>query len=199
MSQVLWERGFIKEGEKYTVNVEKDEFGVKNYNASMKYLLGNCTNFHDEDSLLQSMGKKMGVIIDRRPKCHAELAGEGIEYTWGFAKNYYRRQPLESKRKKETFRALVRSCFSQDKCTIETIRKFSKRARDYIVAYHLLTNKKDDVKHCAVKSENDDDRVVVKVERMRKEFKTHRCAMDFDTKFIESVVECKTIDLTGSG
>ena len=140
----------------------------------------------------------MGVIIDRTPKCHAELAGEGIEYTWGFGKNYYRRQPLESKRKKETFRALVRSCFSRDKCTIKTIRKFSKRARDYIVAYHLLTNKKDDVMNFVMNSGNDNDPVVVKVEKMQKEYKTHRCAMDFDTKFIDSVVECKIIDLTGS-
>ena len=47
-------------------------------------------------------------------------------------------------------------------------------------------------------SGNDNDPVVVNVERMRKEYKTHRCAMDFDTKFINSVVECEIIDLTGS-
>jgi hypothetical protein len=30
----------------------------------------------------------MGVLVDRTPKCHCELAGEGIEYSWGCSKNY---------------------------------------------------------------------------------------------------------------
>jgi hypothetical protein len=39
--------------------------------------------------------------MDRTPKCHCELAGEGIEYAWGCAKNHYRRQPLKDKRARQ--------------------------------------------------------------------------------------------------
>jgi hypothetical protein len=38
----------------------------------------SCTDFIEEESLLQSMGHQMGATIDRMPKCHPELAGEGI-------------------------------------------------------------------------------------------------------------------------
>ncbi len=27
-----------------------------------------------------------GVVVDRTPKCHCKIAGEGIEYSWGLAK-----------------------------------------------------------------------------------------------------------------
>jgi hypothetical protein len=47
----------------------------------------SCTNFIEEESLLQSMGHQMGATIDRMPKCHPELAGEGIEYSWASLKN----------------------------------------------------------------------------------------------------------------
>jgi hypothetical protein len=48
--------------------------------------------------MLQSMGRKMGVMIDRTTKCHPELACEGIEYSWGCAKNFYRCLPLSEKK-----------------------------------------------------------------------------------------------------
>lgn len=33
---------------------------------------------------------------------------------------------------------------------------------------------------------------------MKKLFKTHRCAMDFDSKFIDCAVQTSFVDLTGS-
>jgi hypothetical protein len=40
--------------------------------------------------MLQYYGRQMGVLVDWTPKCHCELAGEGIEYSWAAAKNKYR-------------------------------------------------------------------------------------------------------------
>ena len=78
--------------------------------------------------MLQSMGRKMGVMIDRTPKCHPELAGEGIEYSWGCAKNFYRRLPLREKKKKEMFMSSVRKSLAQAILNQDRIVKFSKRA-----------------------------------------------------------------------
>jgi len=75
------------------IDGSKDGLGIKQLDTSLKYLMANCVDFEEEESLLQSMGTKMGVIIDRTPKCHCELAGEGIGYSWGCAKNKYRRKP----------------------------------------------------------------------------------------------------------
>jgi hypothetical protein len=76
----------------------KDQFGIHQHHTSLKHLLGYCRDFQEEESLLQTMGQKLGVTVDHTPKCHCELAGEGIEYSWGCAKKYYRRLPLKEKK-----------------------------------------------------------------------------------------------------
>ena len=110
MFQVLWERGFINEEEKtkYTVDVKKDDFGVKQNDKSLKYLLKNCVDFAEEESLLQTNARKMGVLVDRTPKCHAKIAGEGIEYSWGVSKCLYRKYPLKSKKQTKHFKESVK-------------------------------------------------------------------------------------------
>ena len=30
--------------------------------------------------------EKIGVSLRKTPKCHPEIAGQGIEYAWGYAK-----------------------------------------------------------------------------------------------------------------
>jgi hypothetical protein len=42
-----------------------------------------------ELTLLQYYAQEMGVKVDRAPKWHPEIAGEGIEYIWALAKLYY--------------------------------------------------------------------------------------------------------------
>jgi len=86
--------------------------------------LGNCTDFEEEESMLQSIGSTLGVSIDRTPKCHCKLAGKGIEYSWGCAKNAYRLMPLSIKRKKETFWETVKKCLRHDVLTTEWVRQF---------------------------------------------------------------------------
>lgn len=78
--------------------------------TSLKQLMAECLDYIEEESLLQKKAREMSdgdisMSVDRTPKCHPELAGEGIEYSWGVA--------------------------------TDRIRKFSRRAREYIVAYKL--------------------------------------------------------------
>ena len=53
------------------------------------------------------MEKKLVVIIDRTPKCHLEMASEGIEYFWAMSKLHCRTLPMELKRGNENFRNSV--------------------------------------------------------------------------------------------
>jgi len=140
--QTLWERGFIDATalSRYTMNGRQDESGILLKETSLTYLMTNCQDFEEEESLLQTMGREMGVLVDRTPKCHCELAGEGIEYTWGCAKNHYRTMRLQSKKGKENFKEAVKKCISRDLLTTERIRKFSRRARQYICAYYKIYN-----------------------------------------------------------
>ena len=140
MLQILWERGWIDERRlnDYTVNGKKDALGTTINETSLKYLLGNCEDFINEESMLQYYGRMMGVTVDRTPKCHCELAGEGIEYSWAASKNKYRRFPVSQKKGKDQFRKLVSECLSREVVTTELVRAFSRQARQYICAYHAL-------------------------------------------------------------
>jgi len=71
------------------LNGKQDAFRFVQKDFSLKSLKGNCLDFEEEETLLQSMGREMGVLVDRTPKCHCELAGEGIEYSWSCAKKIF--------------------------------------------------------------------------------------------------------------
>ena len=152
--------------------------------------MSTCTDFVEEETMLQLMVRKMGMEVDRTPKCHAEMAGEGIEYVWALIKNAYRRILLSLKRGKDNFMNCVRECLSKNLVTTERVRKFARRARRYTKGYHVLHQiKKGAVNgHVSQQLQNDDHlAITTKIEQMVQNFKTHRCAMDFDHGF------CKTI------
>jgi hypothetical protein len=110
--QTLWERGFIDENKPvmkyYTMTGSKDLYGNVIPGTNLAELMDNTTDFVNKVTLLQEVLGRLGVTVHRSPKCHAELADEGIEYSWGFVKNFYRRLPLCKKRTKDNFRNSLR-------------------------------------------------------------------------------------------
>ena len=64
-------------------------------------------DFLEEETLLQHYARELGVEPDNSPKCHPEIAGDGIEYDWVYAKLHYRAQLLSKKKSKDNFQALV--------------------------------------------------------------------------------------------
>ena len=100
-----------------------------------------------------SHGSQLGVTVDRTPKCHPELAGEGIEYAWGAAKLYYQKQPLKDKRNKSVYEELVKRSLSNQILSLQFMRQFSRRAHRYILAYRsLLSKRRDDTTSTDVKT-----------------------------------------------
>lgn len=147
--------------------------------------MASCLDFAEEMTALQHVGKELGVLVIISPKFHAEMAGEGIEYSWGITKGFYRRKPLNSKRSKEGFKQLVHECTSRDVLKTETVRKLSRRARAYICAYYSLYQSSNG-------TPTDDNAPTVLtlplIERLVKAFKTHRAAIDFDAGFVNAFV-----------
>ena len=95
MLQILFERGFIDPSRPisfYTVDGRKDNLGTVIPDTALRGLMLAQPDFIQEETLLQFHGRQLGVRVDRTPKCHPELAGEGVEYAWGFAKNLYRQR-----------------------------------------------------------------------------------------------------------
>ena len=76
------------------------------------------------------------ISVIRSPKCHPEIAGEGIEYDWAGAKSYYRRSCLSKKKEWKSLKSLV----------VESLKSvgfgqrvsFSAKAREYMLAYDVL-------------------------------------------------------------
>jgi hypothetical protein len=192
--QVLWERGWIDKTKlnKYTINGKQDVFGVVDSEFSLKTLMANCRDFEEEETLLQSMGREMGISVDQTPKCHCKLAGEGIKYSWGCAKNTYGQMPLKDKKGKDKFCSAVVKCLSREKVlTGERIRLFSRRARAYICAYYKLWLDRQNTTTLQGKA-HDSASDPVSIEKLVKRFKTHRCALDFDHGFCQAAY----IDMT---
>ena len=100
-------------------------------------------------------------------KGHPELAGVGIEYSWGKAKQKFRRDVND--RVAAHLHANIVKCFSRvDKfLPLARVRKFARKTRAYRRAYRHGT----DNEHTSI-------------EKMIKTFKAHRNAKDFATKFI---------------
>jgi hypothetical protein len=115
--------------------------------------------------------------VIRSPKCHPELAGEGVEYSWGCSKGEHRRRPIQDKRTKEKFKKSVRHCLSREVLTMMRIRKFSRRACQYILAYN-----------CMEQHNNQQQLSAYLIEKVVKTCRSHRSAADFDLKFINNVV-----------
>ncbi len=78
----------------------------------------------------------------------------------------------------------MKECTSRDVLKTATVRKLSRRARSaYICAYYVLHQRK--LNNC-----NDSTHTLTLplIERLMKEFKTHRAAVDFDAGFVQSFV-----------
>ena len=64
----------------YTLPEKKDEYGHIIPGTSLKEMMNQLLDFSTEETLLQYHGRLLGVIVDRTPKCHPEIAGKGVEY-----------------------------------------------------------------------------------------------------------------------
>ena len=182
--QVLWERGFIDTTKlsSYTLTGKKTELGAVDLDFSLRHLMEMCHDFLHEEGMMKCIGKRLGVEVMLTPKCHAEIAGEGVEYMWACSKGAYRNLALKEKKGKDNFMASVRKCLSAEVLTVQRIRKFSRRARQYLIAYHAI-----DSGQLSAETQQDCTKYgPVALEKLLGQFRTHRCAMDFDYKFVMS-------------
>eukprot|EP01051_Picozoa_sp_SAG22_P007237 SAG22_NODE_502_length_9704_cov_23.436439_4_plen_208_part_00 len=132
-----------------------------------KRVLAARPDFMAERSELEMLLADRGHILVMSPKCHPELAGQGVEYSWGVSKMHFRRNInlVPAKFHDNVMAALAivdrRKCFM-----------FERRAREY---RNVL---KDPTNDC-----------YEKVEACRKTFKTHRNCVDYESKFLRSTFE----------
>ena len=127
-----------------------------------------------------SFGKSYSFNMLFTPKYHCEITGEGIEYSWGASKRLYRKYPLKDKRQCKQFRKLAKECV--EKVNIPMSRKFSRKARSYMLVYlHMKMKKQNDGNTIDISYED--------IEKLQKTYRSHRDANCIDGKFITQVMK----------
>ena len=141
--------------------------------TSIVRLLKKCSDFKNEQTQLKHILTLLGVDLRLTPKCHPEISGIGIEYAWGYAKLRFRREfndAIAMHLKENVLKSLDRSVI-----TINRVRKFARKAREYKLTYSLLIHNAGGEDATATKNE---------IEHITKLFKVHRSAIDSDYRFI---------------
>ena len=168
MKQIAWERGLHKpegEGKMHGDAIPEDDESMDR-SLSLKYVLSNCWDFAHEKTALQELVESRGHILRMCVKGHPELAGVGVEYFWGKAKQKFRRE-INDKVAANLHKNIV-ACFSRLEkfLPLSRVRKFARKTRAYRRAYRDGTpNSHADV------------------EKLVKAYKSHRSADVFDKKF----------------
>lgn len=134
-------------------------------------VLANLPDFKQEKSALQSVAESRGHILLMSPKFYREVADVGIDYSWENSKQVYRRKNNEEI-PRNLHRNIVRSLRGKTFLTLERIRRFARRTRDFCWAYFTLVNE-------GVTDSKDT------LEKMRKISKAHRNIIDMESAFID--------------
>ena len=154
-------------------------------NNELKEAIGSCADFASEISQLQFVAENLGVKVVMTPKAHAESAGRGIEYSWGYSKLNFRKNNTsgdKAKRLEENVRKAIATNVPNG-LNLERVRKFVRKARDYKSVYREFFRTEKAARE-AGDAAVADKLIYTAIEKQVKELKTHRCALDTDFKFI---------------
>ena len=135
--QIAWERGWHRptsEGKMHGRKVDEED-GNEDPSFSLPHVLSNCWDFSHEKTALQEYVESRGHILRMCANGHPEMAGVGIEYSWGKAKQKFRRD-VNDRKPGHLHRNIVK-CFSREAKFLPLcrIRKYARKTRAYMHAY----------------------------------------------------------------
>lgn len=166
--QTLWERGWWVEGMGTGAKVDPDK--------NIATVLSKLPDFAGERSALQHTVESRGHILLLSPKCHPEVAGVGIEYSWGMSKSKFRRETNDGV-PKHLHANIVKSMCREKILTVGRVRRFARRTRDFCRAYREIATIEG---AGGVVPEGKEG-----IENMRKKHKAHRNILDMEPGFID--------------
>ena len=141
LKQVLWERGWWTDRceccDRPLIGTAKR---AEDACRAMDNMLGRCQDFAAETSEFDKLLRGRGHIPLFSPKYHPEIAGCGIEYSWGKSKYEFRRRPDA----KSDFHRVVKECLGPEVLSLQRVRKFARRSRQYMRVYHLMATEQPD-------------------------------------------------------
>ena len=182
LKHVLYERGLWKPcyGERQTkAQIQEHALNGTTKDGMSKKLLADCPDFDKEKGKLQEMWEAEGHILVPSVKGHPELAGSGIEYTWGLCKRWFRRNnDCVAANLEINVKAAI------DQTTMSNVWSFERRTRDLMRAYLEIN------RQVTVGELDQNDISYAKIEEVRKFVGTtcrcHRNIFDLEGKFLRA-------------
>ena len=162
---MLWERGWYVDGMSTT---------ARDPEKNMEQVLGGLPDFKNERTALQHTVEKRGHILVLSPKFHPEVAGVGIEYSWGMSKLKFRREINDEVPENLHRNILASMCRETTILTLSRIRRFARCTRDYCRAYLRLEKDVDGTESRG------------SIEKMRETCKPHRNIIDMEPGFVDT-------------
>ena len=140
----------------------------------MDSVLSACVDFKNQKGALQTLVESRGHILLMSPKCHPEVAGLGVEYGWGKSKLEFRRN-INDENPAHLHSNILRSLSTEPDgpLPLARVRKFARKTRDYRNVYRSWGD-----------GANVDGDSMEKIEKMRKERKSHRNIVDIEMTFL---------------
>jgi hypothetical protein len=180
--QVLFERGLFKKGMRGSLtSKEKDEWIARGkqlpdpaFDAPL--VLSECEDFANEIGALQAILEARGHILFLSPACHPELAGCGVEYSWGKAKVCFRRETNDCSAK--NLHANIINALHA--ITLDRVWRYERKTRDYRRMYADIAQQ---IENGTLKKELVS---YTMLEKNVKKYKSHRSMLDIESKFIKS-------------
>ena len=99
-------------------------------------MLRKCSDFKNEISQMMFILNLLETRLLLTPKCHPEIAGRGVEYTWGYSKLRFRQDFNDAIAK--NIKANVLKSLDREVLTTNCIRKFARKAGEYKLTYALM-------------------------------------------------------------
>ena len=146
---------------------------TEEYQAAL--VLEGCFDFANEKSALREILESRGHLLIQSPKGHPEIAGSGVEYSFGFCKRNFRRSINDGLAK--NLETNVQTCISAEHLPIDSKFRFERKTRDYLNGYRELY--KDPTL-------NAQEIRFIDIENMMKIRKTHRNILDIEYSFLTS-------------
>ena len=112
-------------------------------------------------------------------KAHCEIAGRGIEYIWGIAKVSFRKDNAKLQTSKRVTSLNTRVRKSIFEIPLKMIRCCARKTREYKLSYRTMHKM----------SETNEPFKLKDIEKVKKEVKGKRCALDQDNGFIVKCFE----------
>ena len=116
--------------------------GVASYDLNAKDVLSKQPDFLEETTLLEDMVSQRGHFLRPSSTCHPEIAGQGVEYTLGMPKRYYRGMLVRLENMHLARRHMLRHlCEALAHVKPADSRRFARKCESYKRAYADLDGK----------------------------------------------------------